>query len=144
MAIRNVDILSFISQFPIDKIAWVDSTTIVNPGPTYANEDMQRAKITTATKTNPVGRACFIRARYRIDGGDWQDMASTSYYAFTVTSTGTVLTNRVSQMSIGCDANTIYFRTANGHHGNASGTGPFTYTTFPHTFDIQYVLYEMT
>lgn len=144
MAVQDVDILSFISQFPIDKIAWVDSITIVNSGPVYATEDMQRAKIVTDTKAHPVGRPCFIRARYRIDGGNWQDMTSISFYTFTVIAFGVVLGSRIAQMSIGCDANNVYFRTANGHHSDASGSGPFTYTTYSHTFDIQYVLYEMT
>lgn len=144
MAVSDVDILSFISQFPIDKIAWVDSITIVNSGPTYAGEDLQRAKIVSTTKSHPVGRPCFIRARFRLDSGDWQDMNTILYYMFTVTAFGSVLDNRIAQMSIGCNATDVYFRTANGHHSDVSGTGPFSYTTFSHTFEIQYVLYEMT
>lgn len=144
MAVQDVDILSFISQFPIDKIALVDSITIVNPGPTYANEDLQRARVVTAQKAHSIGRPCFIRARYRIDGGTWQDMTTIMFYTFTVTAFGAVLGNRIAQMSIGCDANNVYFRTANGHHSDASGSGPFSFTTYSHTFDIQYVLYEMT
>ena len=143
MAVTDVDILSFISQFPIDKIALVDSITINNPGPTYANEDLQRARVVTATKAHSVGRPCFIRARFRIDGGEWQDMNTILFYTFVVTAFGAVLSNRIGQISIGCDANKVYFRTANGHHSDASGSGPFSYTTFAHTFEIQYVLYEM-
>lgn len=141
---KNVDILSFISELPIDKIAWVDSITIVNSGPVYADEDLQKAKIVTSSKPHPIGRPCFIRARYRIDGGTWQDMNSISFYTFTVIDFSAVFGNRIAQMSIGCDANNVYFRTANGHHSDVSGSGPFSYTTFPHTFDIEYVLYEMT
>lgn len=144
MAVQDVDILSFISQFPIDKIAWVDSITIVNSGPTYANQDLQRARIVTAQKEHSIGRPCFIRARYRIDGGAWQDMRAVSYYTFNMPSIGLIQLARLAQISVGCDSSTVYFRTANGHHSDASGTGPFTYTAIPHTFDIQYVLYEMT
>lgn len=146
MPVFDVDILSFISQFPIDKIAWVDSISITNPGPTYANEDVQRARIVTGQKAHGVGRPCFIRARYRIDGGVWQDMGTVLTYTFSIPSVGVVLPGRLSQISIGCDASNVYFRTANGHHSNASGgpAPPYSYTSYSHTFDIQYVLYEMT
>ena len=144
MAITDVDILSFISQFPIDKIAEVNSISVYNPGPSYDSEDLARAKIITAQKAHSVGRPCFIRARYRIDGGTWQDMNTASYYQFVIINFGVQLTNRIGQISIGCDGSNVYVRTANGHHSDVSGYGPFTYAPYGHTYEIQYVLYEMT
>lgn len=142
--ITNVNLLSFISEFPIDKIAHIDSISIYNPGPSYAGEDLERAFVVAAQKAHPVTRPCFIRARYRIDGGTWQDVGSVQYYQFTVLSYGIQLGNRVGQVGIGCDANNVYFRTANGHHSDVSGSGPFSFTSYGHTFEIQYVLYEMS
>ena len=151
MTAQNLDLLSFISSLPIDKIAHVDSISVTNPGASASVENnSQVARIVTASKDHPVGRTCFIRARWRIDGGGWQDMGNILKYSFTFSVDGTpqvTLSNRIAQISIGCDANRVYVRTANGHHGDAnfnSGSGSLSFTEIPHTFEIEYVLYEMS
>ena len=150
MAIQNLDFLAFISTLPIDKISHVDTISISNPGPRPVQEREQSARIITGQKSHPVGRRCFIRARWNVDGGDWQDMGNILGYQFTFSVDGTpmtTLTNRIGQISIGCDANNVYVRTANGHHGDVNmngGSGALSYTTIPHTYNIEYVLYEMS
>src|SRR5690606_33298948 len=105
--------------------------------------EFQQAKIVADTQPNTYGRATLARARWSIDGGtSWQAMEAELVYSFTLTAFAAVLIGLDSAISIGTDDTTVYFRTANGRHGNVSGTGPFTYTPTSRTFTIQYALYE--
>lgn len=132
--------LAFTSTLDIDKVVQQGEITIVNDGDT---DFYYTAKIEEDTVPNDYGRAGLIRARWTIDGGsNWQALEAELIYTFTLTAFGTTLQGLDSAISIGCSDSTITFRTANGRHGNVSGTGPFTYTPTSRTFTIEYALYE--
>lgn len=140
----DIDLLSFISSSSIDKIVHHDTITIVNDGNTSSQAGTyQTAKIVTGTATNPYGRACLARARWSINGGStWQAMEAKLVYTFTLSSFGVVLNGLDSAISVGCSDSTVYFRTANGRHGNVGGSPPTSYTPTSRTFLIEYWLYE--
>lgn len=140
----DLDLLSFLSEHPIDKIVHHDTITIVNDGDTSGQVGtFQTAKIVTDTRPNPYGRAALMRARWSINGGStWQALESKLVYTFTLTSFGVILNGLDSAISVGCSDSTIYFRTANGRHGNVGGSPPSSYTPTSRTFLIEYWLYE--
>lgn len=140
---------AFISTNDIDKIVLEGEVTIVNDGDTGTS--YQTANIATDSATNTYGRACMIRARWSIDSGsNWQSLDSQLIYTFTLNSEAgdpghpfsTTLSGLDSAISVGCDANSVYFRTANGKHGTVTGTTTPSYTPTSRTFVIQYELYE--
>lgn len=139
----NIDALSLLSDHKIDKIVQHDTVTIVNPGGA-GTTDFDQANIVTDTRPNTYGKACLARARWSIDGGaTWQGMHTKLVYTFTLTSFGVVLNGLDSAISIGCNASTVFFRTANGRHGNVAGNPPSSYTPTSRTFTIEYWLYEV-
>lgn len=152
----DIDLLSFLSDNPIDKIVFPTLTTdnneitIVNDGDTTSLlGGFSQAKIVEDTRPNPYGRAALARARWSIDGGDnWQALESKILYGYNliVTGIGTFPNGGLdSAISIGCDDSTVYFRTANGRHGNVTQnpmSGATSYTPTSRTFLIQYWLYE--
>lgn len=140
----DFDLLSFISEHPIDKIVYHDTITVVNDGVTSGQPaTWQEAKIVTATLPNPYGRAALARARWSIDGGTtWQPMEARLVYTFTLTALSTVINGLDSAIAIGCSDSTVYIRTANGRHGDVGGNPPTTYTPTSRTFLIEFWLYE--
>lgn len=131
----DTDLLNFLSLDPIDKIVYEHEVTIVNDGATSFPED---AKIVTSSEANPYGKAVFARARWSVDGGSsWQDIDSRLMFEYT--DSGNTLYGLKAAMSIGCDDNTVHFRTANGLHGDVVA-GAYTPTSL--TFIIQYALFE--
>ena len=146
-SLNNLDLLSFISVHPIDKIVQEGEVTIVNSG---AISFSKQAKIVTSTEINSYGRASLARARWSIDSGvSWQALESTLLYTFTDHYSGmfgtidSLLSGLKAAISIGCDGSIIYFRTANGFHGDTtSDDSTTTYTPTSLTFLIQYKLYE--
>lgn len=136
--------LAFSSFDPIDKVVQEGEVTIVNDGDTIGTTgEFTEAKIVESTATNTYGRAGLIRARWSVDGGtNYQALESELVYSFDLTDIGTTIPGLDAAVSIGCSDSTITFRTANGKHGNVTGTGPFTYTPTSQTFLIEYALYE--
>lgn len=142
----DLDILSFLSTNPPDKVVATGSIQVVNSGAT--SNDSQSALIVTSTADNPYGTAVFVRGAYSIDGGlSYNSLSSHIIYTFTYTDTSgpfvVTLNGLKAGCSIGVKDNLIYFRTANGFHGNVSYTSPTqTYTPTSLTFDIKYALFE--
>lgn len=141
--------LNYYSADSIDKIVADGSIVITNDGDT--GTDYYWANIVTDTDANPYGRAGLIRARWSIDGGvNWQGLDSQIVYAYTVNTeagdpghpASTTLGGLDSAISVGCDTDTIYFRTANGKHGTVTGTTTPSYTPTSRTFIIEYWMYE--
>lgn len=133
------DIVS-LAPNPLDKIVQHDTITIVNDGVTV---DYAAAKIVTDTRPNLYGRKCLARAKWSIDGGsNWQAMKSKLFYTYTLVTPGVTLPGLDAAISIGCSDSTVYFRTANGKHGNVTGAMADTWTPTPYTFTIEYWLYE--
>lgn len=141
--------LAYSSEDPIDKIVSTGTITVVNDGatsPTY-----QKAKIVTSTITNPYGKKCFVRARWSVDGTNKNSLHTHLVYTFVVSTVpgdpghpaSATLNGLKAAVSIGVSNSTIYFRTANGLHGNVSGTTTPSYTPTSQTFTIDYALYEI-
>jgi len=148
---ENLADINFSSKNPIDKIVQQGEVTITNDGDT--GESSQRAKIVESSILNSYGRAGLVRARWSIDGGTtWQGLESEILYIFTISTisgdpghpSSAQIKGLDSAISIGCSDSLLTFRTANGKHGNVSGTQPggITYTPTSRTFTIQYALYE--
>lgn len=75
----DLDALSFLSKYPIDKIVQHGTMTLIHPGAmsstygTTTNEPNYRN--VTVSQTNNYGRKGYIRGRYSIDGGTtWNGM----------------------------------------------------------------------
>lgn len=148
-SLDNLDALAFLAKYPIDKIVQHDTIEIVNDGDT--GQDYYWAKIVTAAVINEYGRAGLVRARWSIDGGaTWQALDSRIVYAYTVSTVAgnpghpasTTARGLDSGISVGCSDQFIYFRTANGKHGNVTNTVSPNYTPVSRTFLIEYWLYE--
>ena len=148
MPLAELDDIAFFSQHPIDKVVEQGTITIVNDGD---SSWYQEAKIVTDSASHSYGRACLARARWSIDGGtSYQGMNTQIIYTFTVNTeagdpghpTSVTLYGLDSAISIGCDTDTVYFRTANGKHGTVTGTVTPSYTPTSRTFLIEYALYE--
>lgn len=141
--------LSFFSGNSIDKIVQSGEITITNSGATGTG--YQQALIVEESITNNYGRAGLVRARWSIDGGtNWQSLETKIVYTFTLFSApgdpghpfNATLSGLDSALSIGCSDSLITFRTANGRHGNVTGTTTPSYTPTSRTFIIQYTLFE--
>lgn len=131
----NTATLNFLSLDPIDKIVSQGEITINNDGSTTFPDE---AKIVTATATNPYGKAVLARARWSVDGGtSWQSIDSRLMFQYD--DSGTTLYGLRAAISVGCSDGSVYFRTANGYHGDVS-LG--VYTSNSQTFTIQYALFE--
>lgn len=143
-SVNPIDDLVSISDYSQDKIVYHDTITIVNDGVTTGTTyTWQQNKVVQSTIPNPYGRAALARARWSIDGGaSWQSLESKIVYTYTLTAFGVVLWSLDSAISIGCSDSTIYFRTANGRHGNVTGNPPTGYTPTSRTFLIEFWLYE--
>lgn len=140
----NLDKLSLLSRHPADMIVQHDTITIFNDGNTTGQPTTyQEAKVVTDSHPNLYGRAALARARWSIDGGtNWQSMESRLVYTFNLPAFGVTLYGLDSAISIGCNDSTVFFRTANGRHGDVVGNPPSVYTPTPRTFLIEYWLYE--
>lgn len=132
-----------------DKVVHTGSVEITNPGGSGSNDD-QIANITTASTSNPYGKKCLVRYRWSIDGTNYNYALAHLYFSYTINfsfvpTTSPPIVGLRAAVSVGTSDSTIYFRTANGYHGNATQAGvsdPVTYTPTSQTFYIDYVLYE--
>jgi hypothetical protein len=139
--------VNYFSGDPIDKVVQEGSISIVNDGATSISTS---AKIVQETVANSYGRATLMRARWSTNGGtDWQALETEVLYTFNNNYNGmfgsftTLLSGLRSAVSVGCSDDLIYFRTANGLHGDvAQDDVGSTYTPTSLTFLIQYALYE--
>lgn len=144
-SIKNGKVL-FDSLHPIDKILITDTITDVNDGSTSFN---QEAKIKTITLPNPYGKKVFIRAKWTIDGVNYNSLDTHIVYTYTYNTvapapvTSATLSGLKAAVSVGVSDSSIVFLTGNGLHGNVTDNGTvITYTPTPQTFTITYVLYE--
>lgn len=141
-----LDQISMTSDHNIDKIVYQNTISVVNSGAT-GQEDFT-AFIVTGTAPNPYGRKCFARFRWSVDNGTtWQAQNTKIIYLYKITLTSIPLTDYVNglsaAMSVGCNKDTIFFRTANGLHGDVIDNGVTTsYTPIPQTFLIEYSIFE--
>lgn len=142
----DVSKIQFFSQYPIDMIVQSGELSISNDGVTTSSSV---SKIVTDTVANDYGRAALARARWSTDGGtNWQSLETQLVYTFDFTDTTVPFTDITpglqAAISIGCSNSTVFFRTANGYHGNVTFDGVNeSYTPNPLTFRIQYALYEV-
>lgn len=146
---NGVDLLSFFSEYPNDKVVHTGSVSIVNDGATTNNP--QSSKIVTSSTTNPYGKKCMVRFKYSVDGTNYNSQDAHLAYAYTITTVAphpfpgfsTTLGGLRGAVSIGVSASEIKFRTANGYHGNVTDNGTtYAYTPTSQTFTIVYALYE--
>ncbi len=152
---HNPDILQFISEDEIDKVIAVGTRTITNSGPSgtsYAGSD----RIVETPITNPTGKKCLIRYRWKLDNGNFNSPDTKLLGAFTVDATawgGPVSDPQpkmVAATAMGCSASSIIFRTLNGDHSNVTYTGtamspgPDSFSGTSHDFTFEYALVEIT
>lgn len=145
---NGFDLLSFFSEYPTDKVVQVGSISIVNDGIT--SNAPQSSKIVTDSTPNTYGRKSLVRFKYSVDGGtNYQSQESHLVYSYTITITSipvtTIMGGLRAAVSVGVSDSTIFFRTANGYHGNSSRVlpaDPDVYTCISQTFNIVYALYE--
>lgn len=140
----DVTKLNFYSGYPIDKIVATGTVSVSNDGSTT---DPQSAKIVTATRTNTYGKQCFVRAVYSTDGINFNPISSHLVYTFNYNATYIpdtfIMSGLKAAVSVGVSNTTIYFRTANGLHGDVTDDGvSVTYSPTAQTFTIKYALYE--
>ncbi len=147
MPSANIDLISFLSTKPADKIIFSGEISITNDGNTGTSD--QTAKIVQQAIQNPYGRASLIRVRWSIDAGtNWQSHDTHLTYTYTYTDTGfgfsALVSGLDSAVSVGSSDSEIVFRTANGRHGNVTANmgASITYTPTSRTFVIQYWGYE--
>lgn len=142
----SANTLNFASRFPIDMIVQSGEITITNDGDTTSQTGtFNSAKIVQQTAANTHGAPTLARARWSIDNrANWQSMEAKLIYTFAINPLGVTGAGLDSAISIGTDSSLIYFRTANGRHGDISNadTTP-TYTPTSRTFIIQYWMYEL-
>ena len=139
----DVNKLAFSSEYPIDKIVASGTVQVVNDGAT--SNSPQTAKIVTSTITNPYGKKCFARAIFSVDGTNFSPLTSHLVYTFTLNPGSVILSGLKAGCSVGVSTLSIFFRTANGFHGNASLSGAtYTYTPTSLTFTIKYALFEVS
>lgn len=144
----DVEKVNFYSGDPIDKVVATGEIDIVNDG---ATSSPQSSKIVTDSVANPYGKKVLVRFRYSIDGGtSFNSEDAHLVYSYTITITSIPITTTLgglrAAVSVGVSNNTIFFRTANGYHGNATRAtppDPDVYTPISQTFKIQYALFEV-
>ena len=149
------DKLQFYTGDPVDKIvAPLIQRSIYNDGNTSSVPgSWQTAKVVQQTFPNPYKKRCFVRGRWSIDGGaTWNTFLTHLRFGFTMVFTGTGAPPNQSSVglrsaiSIGVNDDNVIIRTANGDHGNVTinvNTNSQTYTAIPHTFLIEYALFEV-
>ena len=138
----------FTSDYPIDKVVHTGTLTIVNDGQTSGQSgSWQTSKyVDSGILANPVGRDCFIRFVWSIDGGtNWQSSTTHLWYGYQVFYPGLTanLGGVQGAVSAGCSNTGMIFNTINGSHGNVSvnSGGGASYTPISRTFNIKYVMY---
>lgn len=145
--------LNFYNGYPIDKVVYTNTIIVVNDGNTTTtgtNDQSQAAKIVTSTIANPYGRACFVRYKWAINGTNFNSGMAHLLFSFTKTITSIPSTSSPQKglqaaVSVGASDSTVYFRTANGLHGNVVVVNPADndgYTPTSQTFTIKYALFE--
>lgn len=126
---RDVTKLQFFSSDPIDKIVASGTYTMTNDGNTLAaggtGDGPQAAKIVQESQPHTYGKSALIRYKWSTNGSDFNAATAHLLFSFTITFTDIPVTSSplqglTSAVSVGCDASNIYFRTANGRHGNVS------------------------
>lgn len=145
----NRDLLEYYSGDAIDKIVYQDTINLSMPAPVgyyYTDSD----QIVEQTVPNPYGKACMVRFKWRIDGGNNNAQDAVLQYSFSIDASP--LGGPVNPAEPGClgavvvgvNATEIRFRAINGHHSNVTyTTGADSFTGYAHTFTIDYVLYEV-
>lgn len=146
MPLANKDLISFFSGHPIDKIVSIGNTTITNSGAT--TNAPQESFVVSSSVTNPYLKKCFVRAKFSIDGTNYQSTDSHLLYPYTITVPAVPITVALSGLraavSVGVSDSTIHFRTANGYHGNVTQVGAnYTYTPISQDFHIIYAIFEV-
>lgn len=151
---RDVNKLNFYSGDPIDKIVAEGTIQVTNDGNTTlatgTGDGPQTSRIVSETLANDYGKSVYARFVWSTDGISYNSSHTHLVYSFTITFTDIPVTSSPmrgleSAVSIGVSDSTIYFRTANGHHGNVSTTSgnPLNgYTPISKTFTIKYALFE--
>lgn len=145
----DLDFLSFLSKYPIDKIIATGTASYLNSGVT---SDYAAAKIQNDTIVNPVGRLCFARFVWSIDLASYSSADAHLFYSYTISITPPGVTSSPARglkaaAAMGISATTITFQTANGDHGNVAsidGGATFPYTPVAHTFNFKYALFEIS
>jgi hypothetical protein len=149
MSNANPDIINFIGTDQIDKVVYspVPRLSVTNSGATSSSP--QSAFIVTTAIENPYKKKCFVRYKWTTNGGtNWNNADGRELYTYTYTFTpgpfSSVLGGLRAAASVGADDNYIYFRTANGLHGDVSDDGiSITYSPTSLIFDFQYALFEV-
>lgn len=143
------DKLQYYSGDPNDKVVVEGTIDIYNAGPSgpsYATSD----SIVSESIPNPHGKKCMVRFKWKIDSEDYVSQDTIQEYSFAIDATflgGPILPadpGCKGAVSVKVTDTTITFRTNNGHHGTVVYTaGDDAYTAVPHTYTIEYALYEV-
>lgn len=142
-SLTNVDVLSFLSRYPVDKVVQTGNIQITNSGATTNNPF--QSYIQTGSVTNEYGRKAFCRFFWSVDNVNFNSSDSILVYAWQLSVPAVPITvdfgGLKGAVSAGVSSSTITFRTANGLHGNATQVGAtYTYTPTSQTFYIKYAL----
>jgi hypothetical protein len=141
----DLDSMAFLSSDNLDKIVATGTVSYVNGG---ATTDCQTAKTQVDTIANPYGLKAYARAKWSVDGTNWNSLDSRLTYTFTYNvpafGISQTLSGLKAAISVGVSDDSIYFCTANGYHGTVTENpiGVIAYTPISLTFQIMYSIYE--
>lgn len=162
----NLDLLSLLSDHPIDKIVQSDTISIPHPGAIGVNTpgsfgvtNMPSNRRVTHSVPNEYGRAGFIRAVYSFDNGDtWQNVLNEVRFQWQIDNRTdgvfdfyTYEAGLRSRVAVGCSDSTIYFEVINNYLSGATIANFSTATTITtfsgwsavaQTLLVKYWLYE--
>jgi hypothetical protein len=153
--LTDINLLSLITKYSIDKIVSTGTIVVVNDGNTTASgsgDGDQLARIVNSTISNPYGKKALCRFVWSIDGVNFNAGDSHLIYSYTTTFTDIPITSPplkslAAAVAIGVSEGEIIFSTANGSHGDVSrlSSSPITsgYTPTPRTFTIKYALFSL-
>lgn len=148
MSTIDLDVLSFLTLYPIDKVITTGTATYTNNGVT---SDYAAAKIQNDTLTNSAGKLCFVRFVWSIDGGGYNSADAHLFNSYTITFNPPGVTSTPARgfkagAAMGVSLSTLSFQTANGDHGNVLTTdfgASYSYTPVSHTYTFKYALFEI-
>lgn len=143
----NIDSLSFLSKYPVDKIVQTGSIQITNSGAT--TNDPFKSLIVTGTEPNSYGKKAFCRFVWSVDNVNFNGSDNIMVYGWQLSVPAVPTTvdfgGLRGAVSAGVSASAITFRTANGYHGNATQVGAtYTYTPTSQVFYIKYGLISIS
>lgn len=162
---EDINALSFISKYPMDKIVEEGTMTLVHPGAVGytggTDVNLPRARVASTSTPNNYGKALMMRAKFSVDGGTtWHEAGDeltffwvqTLYYNGTPLGQLRLVSSRLS-LSVGCNDSNVYARATgvflSGSDIRVTITDPSPnwvysgWTAVSQTITIKYWLFEL-